>query len=94
VVAVGRVHRRDVTERGRGSPGSAAPHRLGATAQARLWLRHDLSTSQSSLKLRNPQVGDLRVLRKDFPALWFIAANHRLTAEALRDGCRRASGRG
>jgi hypothetical protein len=43
---------------------------------------------------RNPQVGDLRVLRKDFPALWFIAANHRLTAEALRNGCRRASGRG
>jgi hypothetical protein len=43
---------------------------------------------------RNPQVGDLRVLRKDFPALWFIAANHRLTAEALRDGWGRASRRG
>ena len=30
---------------------------------------------------RNPQVGDVRVLRKDFSPLWFIAANHRLTFE-------------
>jgi hypothetical protein len=28
---------------------------------------------------RNAQVGDVRVLRKDFSPLWFIAANHLLT---------------
>lgn len=33
---------------------------------------------------RNEAVGDLRVLRKDFPLPWFIAANHRLTWDALR----------
>lgn len=28
---------------------------------------------------RNTAVGDVRVLRRDFPAWWFIRANHRLT---------------
>jgi hypothetical protein len=28
---------------------------------------------------RNAAVGDVRVLRRDFPAWWFIIANHRLT---------------
>jgi hypothetical protein len=28
---------------------------------------------------RNAAVGDLRITRRDFSALWFIAANHRLT---------------
>lgn len=32
---------------------------------------------------RNEAVGDLRVLRKDFPSRWFIAANHRLTWDVL-----------
>ena len=38
---------------------------------------------------RNAQVGDVRVLRKDFSPLWFIAANHRLTFELLRQGAAR-----
>lgn len=29
---------------------------------------------------RNEEVGDLRVLRKDFPLWWFLIANHMLTA--------------
>jgi hypothetical protein len=33
---------------------------------------------------RNVAVGDVRVLRTDFPAAWFIAANHRLTFDVLR----------
>jgi hypothetical protein len=32
---------------------------------------------------RNAAVGDLRITRTDFPPHWFIAANHRLTAEVL-----------
>jgi hypothetical protein len=32
---------------------------------------------------RNEKVGDLRVLRKDFPAPWFIAANHLLLFDLL-----------
>jgi hypothetical protein len=33
-------------------PGSSAPHQLGAAAQARIYLRHNLCTSWSALKLR------------------------------------------
>jgi hypothetical protein len=33
---------------------------------------------------RNASVGDVRVLRKDFSPLWFIAGNHVLTYEAAR----------
>jgi hypothetical protein len=33
---------------------------------------------------RNERVGDLRVLRTDFPKSWFIAANHRLACDVLR----------
>ncbi len=32
---------------------------------------------------RNAAVGDLRVLRRDFPGWWFIVANHRMTFEWL-----------
>jgi hypothetical protein len=32
---------------------------------------------------RNAQVGDLRILRQDFPRWWFIVANHRLTWRLL-----------
>jgi hypothetical protein len=32
---------------------------------------------------RNTEVGDVRVLRKDFSGLWFIAANHLLTYNLL-----------
>ncbi len=32
---------------------------------------------------RNAAVGDLRVLRGDYPGLWFIAANHIMTAGLL-----------
>ena len=35
---------------------------------------------------RNQAVGDLRVTRKDFSPLWFIAGNHRMTWEVLRRG--------
>jgi hypothetical protein len=38
---------------------------------------------------RNPAVGDLRVLRRDFPGWWFIIANHRLTFELARQALRR-----
>jgi hypothetical protein len=35
---------------------------------------------------RNSEVGDLRVTRKDFSPLWFIAANHVMTAELVLKG--------
>ena len=38
---------------------------------------------------RNAQVGDVRVLRKDFSPLWFIAGNHVLTYELAVAGLRR-----
>lgn len=38
---------------------------------------------------RNAQVGDVRVLRKDFSPLWFIAGNHVLTYEFVLIGLRR-----
>ena len=38
---------------------------------------------------RNAAVGDLRVLRKDFSPLWFIAGNHVLTYEVARAALRR-----
>lgn len=31
---------------------------------------------------RNEAVGDVRVLRKDFPLWWFLWGNHRMTARA------------
>ena len=31
---------------------------------------------------RNEAVGDVRVLRKDFPLWWFVIGNHRMTARA------------
>jgi hypothetical protein len=43
---------------------------------------------------RNAQVGDVRVLRKDFSPLWFIAGNHVLTYEVAVAGLRRLVGRG
>lgn len=33
---------------------------------------------------RNAAVGDVRITRSDFPLWWFIAGNHRLTANRLR----------
>jgi hypothetical protein len=33
---------------------------------------------------RNADAGDLRVLRTDYPLLWFIAANHIMTLNLLR----------
>jgi hypothetical protein len=38
---------------------------------------------------RNAQVGDVRVLRKDFSPWWFIAANHRLTLDLFRQSASR-----
>jgi hypothetical protein len=32
---------------------------------------------------RDTEVGDVRLLRKDFPLYWFIVANHILTARVL-----------
>ncbi len=32
---------------------------------------------------RDAAVGDLRIGRRDYPGLWFIAANHRLTWRVL-----------
>jgi hypothetical protein len=32
---------------------------------------------------RNAAVGDVRVLRRDFPRRWFIAANHVMTAQTI-----------
>jgi hypothetical protein len=39
---------------------------------------------------RNAELGDLRFVGGKFPNLWFIAANHVLTASLLRDAVRRA----
>ncbi len=33
---------------------------------------------------RNKEVGDVRITRKDFPIVWFIIANHRLTWDLIR----------
>jgi hypothetical protein len=38
---------------------------------------------------RNAAVGDVRVMRKDFSPLWFIAGNHVLTYEVARTAIRR-----
>jgi hypothetical protein len=35
---------------------------------------------------RSKEVGDLRVMRKDYSPLWFIAGNHLMTWELLRKG--------
>ena len=35
---------------------------------------------------RNEAVGDVRITRKDYSPLWFIAANHRITWELLTSG--------
>lgn len=35
---------------------------------------------------RNAAVGDVRVLRRDFSPLWFIAANHLLLFRLIRHG--------
>ena len=35
---------------------------------------------------RNTEIGDLRVTRKDYSPLWFIAGNHRMTWELVRRG--------
>jgi hypothetical protein len=35
---------------------------------------------------RNAAVGDVRVMRKDHPPLWFIAANHRMCWDLVRRG--------
>jgi len=35
---------------------------------------------------RNTAVGDLRVTRKDYSPLWFIAGNHRMTFDLVRKG--------
>jgi hypothetical protein len=35
---------------------------------------------------RNVVVGDIRVLRKDYPPLWFIAGNHLMSIELLLKG--------
>ena len=43
---------------------------------------------------RNAKVGDIRVLRKDFSPLWFIAGNHVLTYEVARAAVRRMVSRG
>jgi hypothetical protein len=33
---------------------------------------------------RNEAVGDMRVLRRDFPLWWFVLANHRMTVRITR----------
>lgn len=35
---------------------------------------------------RNAAVGDVRITRKDYSPLWFIAANHRITWELFTSG--------
>jgi hypothetical protein len=35
---------------------------------------------------RNAAVGDVRVMRTDYPAIWFIAGNHRMTWELVTKG--------
>jgi hypothetical protein len=42
---------------------------------------------------RDAQVGDVRVLRKDYPAYWFIAGNHLLTLAVLTGKRPRADAR-
>ncbi len=42
---------------------------------------------------RNETVGNLRVNRKDYSPLWFIAANHLLFGRVVRLGLRRLAGR-
>jgi hypothetical protein len=39
---------------------------------------------------RNVAVGDARWRRTDFPGWWFIVANHRMTAERLRNAVKAA----
>jgi hypothetical protein len=41
---------------------------------------------------RNAAVGDVRVLRKDFSGLWFIAANHLLSYRLLVAGIKKRTG--
>lgn len=41
---------------------------------------------------RNAVVGDVRVLRKDFSGLWFIAANHLLTYRLLMAAIKKLAG--
>ena len=43
---------------------------------------------------RNAQVGDVRVMRKDFSPLWFIAGNHVMTYKMALSGWHRLVGRG
>jgi hypothetical protein len=38
---------------------------------------------------RNRDIGDVRFINGKFPNLWFIAANHILTASLLRDAVRK-----
>lgn len=38
---------------------------------------------------RNAAVGDVRVLRRDFPLAWFLLANHVLVLELMLRGLRR-----
>jgi hypothetical protein len=35
---------------------------------------------------RNPVVGDTRVMNTDYPPLWFIVCNHRMTLELMLKG--------
>lgn len=32
---------------------------------------------------RNPQIGDARITRSDFPLWWFVVGNHKMTWDAL-----------
>jgi hypothetical protein len=38
---------------------------------------------------RNPAVGDVRVLRRDFPMAWFVLGNHVLVLDLMLRGLRR-----
>jgi hypothetical protein len=35
---------------------------------------------------RNRDIGDVRILRKDYPKIWFMIANHILVLDLLRGG--------
>ncbi len=35
---------------------------------------------------RNPEVGDIRITRKDFPLWWFIVGNHQMSWELISKG--------
>ncbi len=35
---------------------------------------------------RNPNVGDIRITRKDFPLWWFIVGNHQMTWQLVTRG--------